>query len=187
MTEEYSLALSSQHMGSGGPTERPGMVGGVDHREAPSWFGARAIGHHEGVLARGLLTLSSIVFGATGLAYLVVPGLALDIVGIESSPTSDFLLRTEGVPLFFAAAIVWAFRHGGTRQQWVILVALAGYYILRAVIDLAAFAEGIVGAASVPSALVRIAIGAMCVLAAWTGRRLSRDATGPQGRTGGME
>jgi hypothetical protein len=163
------------------------MFGGVDRIEAPRWFGARAIVHHEGVLARGLLTLSSIVFGATGVAYLAVPGLALDIVGIESSPTSDFLLRTEGLPLLFAAAIVWAFRHGGTRQQGVILVALAGYYILSAVIDLAAFAEGIVGAASLPSALVRIAIGAMCVLAAWTGRRLSRDATGPQGRTGGME
>jgi len=139
----------------------------------------RAIGHHGAVLARGLLTLSSIVFGATGLAYLAVPGLALSIVGIESSPTSDFLLQTEGVPLLFAATMVWTFRQGGRRQQRVILAALAGYYILRSIIDLLAFREGIVGSASVPSALVRIAIGAICVAAAWRVRRLSRQAPGP--------
>ena len=58
------------------------------------------------MLARGLLTLSSAVLAVTGLAYLLVPGLALAIVGIESSPDSDFLLRTEGVALLFGAAVV---------------------------------------------------------------------------------
>ena len=70
---------------------------------------------------------------------------------------------------------MWAVRHGGTRQQRVILVALAGYYTLSSVIDLLAFAEGIVGSASMPSALVRIAIGVMCVAAAWPVRRASRE------------
>ena len=50
------------------------------------------------MIVRGLLGLSSLVFAVTGLAYLGIPGVALGIVGVESSPTSDFLLRTEGAP-----------------------------------------------------------------------------------------
>jgi hypothetical protein len=47
------------------------------------------------------------------------------------------------------------------------LVSLAGYYLLSSLVDLAAFAGGVVGAASVPSAIVRIAIGALCVFSAF--------------------
>lgn len=126
------------------------------------------------MLARGLLTISSAVLAAAGLAYLAVPGLALQVVGIPSSPASEFLLRTEGVPLLFGAAMTWAVRDGGRREQRNALVALAGYYVLSSVIDLAAFAQGVVGPASVPSAVVRIAIGTLCAAAAIAaGRALS--------------
>lgn len=118
------------------------------------------------MLARGLLTLSSAVLAAAGLAYLAVPGLALGIVGIPSSPASEFLLRTQGVPLLFGAAMTWAVRDGGRRQQRIALIALTGYYVLSSLIDLAAFDQGVVGAASVPSAVVRIAIGTACAAAA---------------------
>jgi hypothetical protein len=124
------------------------------------------IGHDGHMLARGLLMLSSAVFAAAGLAYLAVPGLALGVVGIPSSPASDFLLRTESVPLLFGAAMTWAVRDGGRREQRIALVALAGYYVLSSIIDLAAFAQGVVGAPSVPSAVVRIAIGTICAAAA---------------------
>lgn len=45
--------------------------------------------------------LSSVVLAAAGLAYFAAPGLALGIVGLESTRESEFLLRTEGVALLF--------------------------------------------------------------------------------------
>jgi hypothetical protein len=54
-------------------------------------------------LASLLLRLSSVVFAVTELAYLLVPGLALSVVGIPSAQTSDFLPRTEGVALSASA------------------------------------------------------------------------------------
>jgi hypothetical protein len=128
------------------------------------------------VIARGLLVLSALVFLATGLAYLAVPGVALGIVGLESSPTSEFLLRTEGVPLLFGAALLWAIRAGGHRLVRIALRALAGYYIVSSAIDLAAFGEAVVGPASVPSAVVRIAIGVACLSATWVTGRSSAES-----------
>jgi len=126
------------------------------------------------VLARLLFAFSAVVLTATGIAYLAVPGLALRIVDIESSPDSEFLLRTEGVALLFGAAIVWVLRGGDIRARRIGLLAVAGYYALSSLLDLAAFAQGIVGPASVPSAAIRIAVGAVCVTAAWDeGRRRS--------------
>ena len=123
------------------------------------------------MLAKGLLTLSSAVFAAAGLAYLAVPGLALGVVGIPSSPASDFLLRTEGVPLLLGAAMTWIVRDSGRREQRVALAALSSYYVLSSVIDLAAFAQGVVSVVSLPSAVARIAIGTMCAAAAISARR----------------
>ncbi len=123
------------------------------------------------MLARGLLTLSSAVLAVTGLAYLLVPGLALAIVGIESSPDSDFLLRTEGVALLFGAAVVWVLRGGDARAHRIGLLALAGYYIGSSIVDLAAYAQEIVGWASIPSAIVRISVGSVCLGAVWFDRR----------------
>jgi hypothetical protein len=122
---------------------------------------------------RSLLALAAVVLAATGVAYLAVPGLALGIVDIESTPTSEFLLRTEGVALLFGAAIVWVLRDGDLRAQRIGLLALAAYYVFSSLVDLAAFAQGIVGPASVPSAAIRIAVGAICLAAAWnSGREL---------------
>lgn len=137
-----------------------------------------AIRHDGEVIVRGLLTLSCVVFAVTGAAYVAIPGAALGIVGIVSSPTSEFLLRTEGVPLLFGAALLWAVRDGGHRVERVALLALAGYYVLSSVIDLAAYADGIVGPAAIPSAGGRIAVGAICVAVAWLTGRSSPRAGG---------
>jgi hypothetical protein len=117
-------------------------------------------------LAKGLLTLSSAVFGVTGLMYLVGPGVMLSVVGIRSGATNDFLLRTEGVVLLCAAGFLWAARVGSPSQLRLVLLTLSGFYLLGSLVDLAAFAQGVVGTASVPSAAVRIVIGSVCLLAA---------------------
>jgi hypothetical protein len=121
-----------------------------------------------------LVLASSALFAATGLGYILAPGWMLSVVGVASAATSDFLLRTEGVALLCGAGVLWAVRDARPAQMTVALLSLAVYYILGSLVDLAAFAQGIVGMASVPSAAVRIGLGGMCVLAAL---RLSGRAT----------
>ncbi len=117
-------------------------------------------------LALSLLLLSAVVFAVTALGYLVVPGVMLSVVGVASSGTADFLIRTEGVALLAGAVFLWAARSGPPRLIRVVLAGLGLYYVLGSFVDLAAFAQGVVGAASVPSAAVRILLGVLCLLAA---------------------
>ena len=116
-------------------------------------------------LPSALMLVSTVAFAVTGLAYLVAPGLALSVVGVSSAATSDFLLRTEGVALLCGAGVLWAARDARPSGMRVALLSLAVYYILGSVVDLAAFAQGIVGVASVPSAVVRTALGVLCLFA----------------------
>ena len=117
-------------------------------------------------LASGLVRLSSVAFAVTGLGYVLAPGMMLSVVGVASAATSDFLLRTEGVALLCGAGVLWAARDARPPQMRVVLVSLAVYCILGSLVDLAAFAQGIVGIASVPSAAVRIVLGGACLFAA---------------------
>ena len=116
-------------------------------------------------LQRTLLLLSTAVFALTGFGYLVAPALMLSIVGIDSGATTDFLLRTEGVALACAAGMIWASVDGGPRHVRIVLLSLAAYYIVGSLLDLAGFAQGVVGPASVPSGAVRILVGIACIVA----------------------
>jgi hypothetical protein len=117
-------------------------------------------------MARVLLLLSAILFGVTGFGYLVVPGVMLSVVGIDSGITTDFLIRTEGVALLCAATLIWAARDVRAAAAPIVLVALAAYYIVGSVVDLAAFGQGVVGVAAVPTAAGRIVIGCLCLISA---------------------
>ena len=64
------------------------------------------------MMSRPLVLFSAAVFSLVGLAYLFLPAAALSIVGLESDPVRDFLMRTEGVALLFGAAMLWPLRHG---------------------------------------------------------------------------
>lgn len=117
-------------------------------------------------LATGLVRASAVIFAGVGLGYLLVPATMLSIVGIGSAATTDFLMRTEGVALLTGAGFLWAIRDGRPDQLRLALAALAGYYLVGSIVDLQAFTHDIVGPASVPSAIVRIALGVVCVVAA---------------------
>jgi hypothetical protein len=148
-------------------------LGAKDHRSPHRTTARSSTCHDDRVLARILFALSAAVLAVSGIAYLAVPNLALGIVDIESTPDSDFLLRTEGIALLFGAALVWVLRGGDVRPRRIGLLALAGYYVVSSLLDLVAFAQGIVGPASIPSAAIRIAVGALCLVAAGnTGRKL---------------
>jgi nitrogen fixation-related uncharacterized protein len=121
-------------------------------------------------LSTALIRVSTILFAVIGLGYLVAPSAMLSIVGIDAEPTSDFLMRTEGVALLTGAGFLWAVRAGTSRQRRVVLLSLAGYYVVGSLVDLAAFNDTIVGPASLPSAVIRIAVGVVCGAAAWRER-----------------
>jgi hypothetical protein len=121
-------------------------------------------------LSTALIRVSAILFAVIGLGYLVAPSAMLSIVGIDAEPTSDFLMRTEGVALLTGAGFLWAVRAGTSGQRQVVLLSLAGYYVVGSLVDLAAFNDNIVGPASLPSAVIRIAVGAGCAAAAWRER-----------------
>jgi hypothetical protein len=114
------------------------------------------------------------VVAVTGLAYLLVPALALSVVGTPSAPTGEFLLRTEGVALLCGAGVLWATSDARPSGMRLALVSLAAYCVFGSAVDLASFAQGVVGPASVPSAAARIALGGACLLAA---ARLPRAST----------
>lgn len=117
-------------------------------------------------MTRPLLLISAASFAIVGVGYLVAPGAMLSIVGIASSPTTDFLMRTEGVALLTGAALIWVARDalgGGLR---IALAALAFYFVIGSIVDLLAWSSGIVGSAAVPSAAIRIVLGLLCAVAA---------------------
>jgi nitrogen fixation-related uncharacterized protein len=126
--------------------------------------------HRRVTLSTALIRVSTILFAVIGLGYLVAPSAMLSIVGIDAEPTSDFLMRTEGVALLTGAGFLWAVRAGTCRQRQVVLLSLAGYYVVGSLVDLAAINDNIVGPASLPSAVIRIAVGVGCAAAAWRER-----------------
>jgi hypothetical protein len=121
-------------------------------------------------LSTGLIRVSAVIFAVIGLGYLVAPTAMLSIVGITAAPTTDFLMRTEGVALLTGAGFLWAVRDGTRRQRQIAMLSLAAYYVVGSLVDLAAFNNNIVGVAAVPSAVVRIAFGLLCAVTAWRER-----------------
>jgi hypothetical protein len=129
-------------------------------------------------LGRTLVALSIVVFVMTGLGYILGPGAMLSVVGIESTATTEFLIRTEGVALLAAAGFLSATIDASPRRQWIVLASLAAYYFLSSIVDLLAFNDGIVGSMAVPSVAIRVVVGALC---AWAAVRSARSA-GPTSR-----
>jgi hypothetical protein len=124
-------------------------------------------------LARILLGLSAVSFAGIGVAYLFLPGSMLSIVALETTDTAAFLIRTEGVALLTGAGLIAAAWTGGPRTWRIALWALAFYFVVGSAVDLGAFSRGTVGAAALPSGVVRIVIGGLCAVAAM---RLPRES-----------
>ena len=66
--------------------------------------------HRRMTLSTVLIRVSAVIFALIGLGYLVAPSAMLSIVGIGAAPTTDFLMRTEGVALLTGAGLLWAVR-----------------------------------------------------------------------------
>lgn len=116
-------------------------------------------------MARGLVLISVVAFAVAGALMVIVPTAMLNVVDVPTDSNTEFLIRTEGVALLFGAVVLWAVRDARPQAMRVVLLGLAGYYILSATVDLAAYSEAIVGTASLPSAVVRIVLGLVCLVA----------------------
>lgn len=130
-------------------------------------------------LPSGLVLLSTVAFAVTGLGYVVASGVMLSIVGVPPAATSDFLLRTEGVALITGAGVLWAARDVQPPRMRVVFLSLVFYFSLGSIVDLAAFTQGTVGFASVPSATVRLVLAGACLLAAARDLPADVDEEGP--------
>jgi hypothetical protein len=109
-----------------------------------------------------VLWLLLVVFGATALAYFVVPAASLRVVGIASDPTERFLLRTLAAALLAFVPPLWlAAARPSTSLQFGLVWGVITYLVASSLVDLAAYMGDIVSNLSIPSAAVRI------VLAGW--------------------
>ena len=111
-----------------------------------------------------VLWLLLVVFGATALAYFVVPAASLRVVGIASDPTERFLLRTLAAVLLAFVLPLWlAAARPSTSLRYGLVWGVVTYLVASTLVDLAADMGDIVSGLSIPSAAVRI------VLAGWLG------------------
>ena len=109
-----------------------------------------------------VLWLLLVVFGATALAYFVVPAASLRVVGIASDPTERFLLRTLAAALLAFVPPLWlAAARPSTSLRYGLVWGVITYLVASSLVDLAAYMGDIVSYLSIPSAAVRI------VLAGW--------------------
>jgi hypothetical protein len=109
-----------------------------------------------------VLWLLLVVFGATALAYFVVPAASLRVVGIASDPTERFLLRTLAAALLAFVPPLWlAATRPSTSLRYGLVWGVITYLVASSLVDLAAYMGDIVSYLSIPSAAVRI------VLAGW--------------------
>ncbi len=111
-------------------------------------------------LARLMLAVGAVLFLATGAMYVAVPAVALDILDIEATSTTEFLLRTQGIAVLFGGLLLLVAIAG--RMPAVVLLALAAYLVAASVVDVVAFVQGIAGPATVPAAITRIGLGVLC-------------------------
>ena len=132
-------------------------------------------------LARALVLVSIAAFLVTGFAYLLIPGATLAIVGIASSATNDFLIRTEGVALLTGAGLLLAIRDGNPSQMRVGLLVLAFYFVVGSWLTSPPIRRERWGMTSVPSAAIGIGLGLVCLVAVVRLGRPDPPGSGEQG------
>jgi hypothetical protein len=112
-----------------------------------------------------VLWLLLVVFGATALAYFVVPAASLRVVGIASDPTERFLLRTLAAALLAFVPPLWlAAARPSTSLQFGLVWGMITYLVASSLVDLAAYMGDIVSNLSIPSAAVRIVLAGRLVV-----------------------
>jgi hypothetical protein len=108
----------------------------------------------------GAVLLTVLLLLAAAIGYLVSPAGMLSVVGIEATPTNEFLVRTLAAA--FLAMIPSALsvrRRGASTSERTILAGLALYMFAGSAVDAHAYLSALVGSAAVPSIIFRSLLG----------------------------
>lgn len=110
----------------------------------------------------GAVSLTSLLLMFAALGYLVVPSSMLSVVGIEGTPTSEFLVRTLAAAFLAMLPSAWSVRRRGvSSSEQAVLAGLSLYMLASSAVDLHAYYGELVGIAAVPSIVLRSVLGAI--------------------------
>jgi hypothetical protein len=111
-----------------------------------------------------VVSFVTVLLAISALGYVFFPLRMLGVVGIEGTPREIFLTRTLAAALLALVPGAWSVRvRGEAPLERIILLGLAAYMFLSAAVDLHAFLNGIVNAASIPSVAFRTILGGVIV------------------------
>ena len=114
-------------------------------------------------MLKNTITFSVLLMVISAFGLLFFPAKMLSIVGIVSTPQTNFLLQVSGVGVVSLIPGIWATRTTAyTPLSRAVLSGLAIYMLLSSVVDFRAYAQSIVNAASIPSIMLRALLG--CIL-----------------------
>lgn len=100
----------------------------------------------------------------SALGYIFAPAAMLSVVGIVGTPREIFLSRTLAAALLALVPSTWSARvRGHSLLERGCLWGLAGYMFLSSAVDLHAYMNGLVNAASMPSIAFRLLLGGVLV------------------------
>ena len=109
-----------------------------------------------------IVTFIVFLIAASAVGYLIFPSAMLSVVGIRSNDQMDFLVRTLAAAFAALLPSAWAARKGRNSSLYrSVISGLAIYMFLSSVVDLHAFLTHIVNAASIPSVILRVLLGAV--------------------------
>jgi hypothetical protein len=113
---------------------------------------------------KATITFVVFLFAASALGYLIFPSAMLSVVGITSNDQMDFLVRTLAAALVALIPGSWSVRkRGNSSLHQSVIYGLAIYMFLSSVVDLHAYLTYIVNSTSIPSIILRVALGSVLV------------------------
>jgi hypothetical protein len=88
----------------------------------------------------------------------------LSVVGVQSTPDTDFLVRTLAAAFLAMTPIAISVRkRTGTSHEKAVLLGLGIYMIAGSAVDLHAYLDGLVGTPAIPSIGLRTPLGAVLI------------------------
>lgn len=111
---------------------------------------------------QGIILFIVFLLAVSAVGYLFFPSAMLRVVGMQSNPQMDFLVRTLAAAFLAMIPSAWTARKKeNTSLYQSVIWGLAIYMFLSSAVDLHAFLTQVVNGASIPSIIVRVLIGGL--------------------------
>lgn len=114
------------------------------------------------MLLKHLLTFVVLLIAVSAVGYLFFPSNMLSVVGIVSSPMTDFLSRALGAALIALIPGIWVARnHLDSPVAGGVVMGVVVYLFLSSLVDLYAYTQALVSVIALPSIAFRVSLGAV--------------------------